>query len=212
MKTIRNIIIALVLSTVLLIVGCNWYISSYASSYVYNDIKAIPINSVGLILGTSKKLSDGRKNLYFHNRIQAAVDLYTAKKIAHILVSGDNGSMYYNEPMDMKKALLALGIPDSIIYLDYAGFSTFDSMIRSKKVFGQQNITVISQQFHNERAVFIARERGITAIAYNARDVAAYNGFRTRLRELLARVKVFLDLYILNQQPKYLGPAISIPS
>lgn len=192
--------------------GCNWYISSYADSYLYNDISSIPSNSVGILLGTSKKLSDGRKNLYFHNRMQAAVDLYTAGKISHILVSGDNGSMYYNEPLDMKKALLALGIPDSSIYLDYAGFSTFDSMIRSKKVFGQHHITVISQQFHNERAIFIARECGIDAIGYNARDVSAYNGFRTRARELLARVKVFLDLYILDQQPKYLGTAIPIPS
>jgi len=171
----------------------------------------VPRNRVGLLLGTSKWLSDGNRNMYFYNRMKAAADLYHSGRVQYLLVSGDNETIYYNEPREMKKELMRLLVPDTAIVLDHAGFSTFDSIIRSKKIFGQTSITVISQQFHNERAVFIARENGIVAVGYNAQDVDAYNGFKTRVRELLARVKVFLDLYIIHQQPRHLGKQIPIP-
>lgn len=211
MKLAFQIIGILFASVAILIVFCNQYTAWYARNYLYDTTSSIPANKVGVILGTSKKLGDGRRNMYFYNRIDAAVELYKAGKIQYILVSGDNATRYYNEPKDMKNALLNRNVPDSAIYMDRAGFSTFDSMIRSRKVFGQDRITIISQKFHNERAVFIAREKGIDAVGYNAEDVDAYNGFKTRVRELLARVKVFLDLYILNQSPKKLGPGINIP-
>lgn len=210
-KRLVVVVSTLLFALVAVILGCTWYIDMYADEYLYDSVEAVPVNKVGLLLGTSKKLADGRKNMYFHNRMQAAAELYHAGRIRYIIVSGDNGSIYYNEPRDMRRALLQLNIPDSAIVLDHAGFSTFDSIIRSKKIFGQRSITVISQRFHNERAVFIARERGVEAVGYNADDVDAYNGFGTRVRELFARVKVFLDLYILDQQPRYLGNEITIP-
>lgn len=211
MKLAFQIITILFAAIAVLIVFCNQYTAWYARTYLYDTTDSIPANKVGVILGTSKNLGDGRKNMYFYNRIDAAVELFRAGKIQYILVSGDNASRYYNEPKDMKNALLKRNVPDSAIYMDRAGFSTFDSMIRSRKVFGQERITIISQKFHNERAVFIAREKGIDAVGYNAEDVDAYNGFKTRVRELLARVKVFLDLYILKQKPEVLGPGINIP-
>ena len=109
----------------------------------------------------------------------------------------------------MKKELISAGVPDSVIFLDYAGFRTFDSMIRAKEVFGQTKFIVVSQQFHNERAIFIARKYGIEAYGYNAEDVDAYSGIKTKIRELFARVKVFIDVYT-NKHPKFLGEKIII--
>ncbi len=182
----------------------------YTTNWVFDDIKRVPHNRVALILGTSRRLSDGATNPYFKYRIKAAVELYKAKKVDYLLVSGDNARAYYNEPMDMKKALVKDGIPENIIFLDYAGFRTLDSVIRAKKVFGQASFTIVSQPFHNKRAIFIARHRGIHAVAYNAQDVSASAGFKTQMRELLARVNVMLDIYILNTQPKFLGKAVDI--
>jgi SanA protein len=149
-------------------------------------------------------------NQYFYNRIKAAVELYESGKIDRIIISGDNSTKYYNEPQDMKEALMEHGIPENRIYQDYAGFRTLDSVIRCKEIFGQNQITIISQKFHNARAVFIARHHQIEAIGYNAKDVNKAAGFKTNVREILARVKLFIDLYVLDQQPKFLGEKIEI--
>jgi SanA protein len=127
-----------------------------------------------------------------------------------VIISGDNSKSTYDEPTDMKNELVKRGIPESVIFLDYAGFRTFDSVIRAQKVFSQTEFTVISQQFHNERAIVIARHYGIKAIGYNAKDVTAYNGFKTKVREKFARVKLFLD-FIIGNEPKFLGKKIEIP-
>ncbi len=154
-------------------------------------------------------MSDGSKNYFFYNRTKAASTLFKSGKIQFVIISGDNSLSYYNEPADMKKELINAGVPDSVIFLDYAGFRTFDSMIRAKEVFGQTKFIVVSQQFHNERAIFIARKYGIEAYGYNAEDVNAYSGFKTKIRELFARVKVFIDVYT-NKQPKFLGEKVII--
>ena len=161
------------------------------------------------MLGTSPKLKNGNNNLYFDYRILAAVELYKAGKIKYILISGDNRREDYNEPEEMKKALMQKGIPEKFIYLDYAGFRTLDSVIRAKEVFGQNQLTIISQRFHNERAIYLAERNGINAIGYNAKDVNAYAGLKTNIRELLARVKMFIDLAI-DKQPHFLGGKIII--
>ena len=122
----------------------------------------------------------------------------------------DNRRHNYNEPQAMKDSLVNRGIPKESLVLDFAGLRTLDSMVRSKEVFGQDSVTVISQQFHNERAIYLARHYGIHAIGYNAKDVSAYEGLKTRMRELLARVKVFVDFFI-NKQPRHLGEKIEIP-
>lgn len=143
----------LLLGTILL---CNRIIIHNTESCLYDQVETIPENRVGLLLGTSPKLRGGRPNLYFNYRITAAVELFQAGKISRILVSGDNRRMNYNEPVEMRKALIAHGIPDSVIVMDFAGIRTLDSVIRAKKVFGQDRFTIISQRFHNERALYIA--------------------------------------------------------
>ncbi len=175
----------------------------------YTNVKAIPSNKVGLVLGTSKLLQNGRVNLYFTYRINATANLYRNGKIKYILVSGDNGNSQYDEPTDFKNALIEKGVPAHKIYLDYAGFRTLDSVVRAKEVFGQNQYTIISQKFHNERAIYIAKSRGMDVIGFNAKDVSAKFGLKVRLREYLARVKVFGD-HLFNVQPKFLGKQIVI--
>lgn len=194
----------------LVIIYCNWQIESSTQDQVFSNIRDLPKNKVGLLLGTSKWLTTGKPNMYFKYRIEAAVELYRAGKIKYIVVSGDNRTIYYNEPRDMKRELIKYGIPEESIYLDYAGFRTLDSVIRCNKIFGQDCFTIISQEFHNRRAIYIAEQNGIKTIGYNAKDVNLYNDFKTKLREKLARVKVFIDLNILMKQPKFLGEKVEI--
>lgn len=177
---------------------------------MYDSLLAIPYNKVGLLLGTSKLLANGQNNKYFDNRIKATVALYKAAKIKYIVISGDNSTYHYNEPEDMKQALLQAGIPENAIYLDYAGFRTLDSVVRCKEIFGQHTITIVSQPFHNARAIFIARQNQMEAVGYNATDVNKYMGIKTRIREVAARVKLYIDLYLINKQPKFMGEKIEI--
>ncbi len=190
---------------------CNTIIVQNAKGKLYDDINKIPTNKVGILLGTSKFLKTGYQNPYFKNRIDAAVALLHAKKINYIVLSGDNGTKYYDEPTMMRADLIKAGIDSTKIFLDYAGFRTFDSMVRLKEIFGQDSVTIISQQFHNERALYIAKKEGITAVAFNAKDIFWNNQNTITIREKLARVKVFID-YILHKKPKYLGKKIIIPT
>lgn len=191
------------------IFGADRLVEKSASDKVFNSTKEIPHNKVGLFLGTGKVLSNGRINLYYKYRIDAAVKLFKAGKIDFILVSGDNSTKDYDEPSTIKEDLIKKGIPSSKIYLDYAGFRTLDSVVRCKEIFGQNSITIISQQFHNERAIYIAKRKDIEAVGFNAKDVNVHYGFKTRLRERFARVKMVLDL-IFGKKPKFLGEKIEI--
>lgn len=203
-------------SILLLIIGLAlvWlnhsYIMHSTAPFIYNDVNELPKNRVGLVLGTSKTLPNGRTNIYYRYRLEAAVKLYKANKIDYILVSGDNSRKEYNEAEDMQSDLMAAGIPKSRIYLDYAGFRTLDSVVRAKEIFGQTKFTCISQAFHNERAVFIAQNKALDVVAFNAKDVSMRYGFKVQLREYLARVKMLLDLFVINKQPKFLGDKIEI--
>ena len=161
------------------------------------------------MLGTAQKLKDGQPNPYYTFRIRAVVQLYKAGKIDYVLVSGDNATIYYNEPMTFKKDLVKAGVPENKIFLDYAGFRTLDSMVRAKEIFGLESVTVISQKFHNERAIYLAERKGLSAIGFNAKDVSGSDGLNVRIREYFARVKVFIDL-LFNTQPKFYGNRIEI--
>jgi len=192
------------------IVLSNYWIVSSTKSQIYSDITNTPTRKVGLVLGASKKTTRGTNNLYFSYRIQAAYQLFMAHKVQYLLLSGDNHTKGYDEPSDMREALIALGVPDSCIVLDYAGFRTLDSVVRCNEVFGEDSITIISQEFHNQRALFIANKNNIQAIAFNAQEVNKNYSFKTRLREYFARVKCVLDIYVLYTSPKFLGEKIKI--
>jgi len=208
-KKYRYVLLTIIGTPLMMVLLSNLIIELSAGEKTYSDINIIPKNKVGLVLGTSKKLSSGHSNPYYANRINATIALYKAAKIDFVLVSGDNGSKYYNEPTTFKKDLVAGGIPEEKIFLDYAGFRTLDSMVRAKVIFGLDSVTVISQKFHNKRAIFIAERKGLEAIGYNARDVRGREGQKVKIREYLARVKVFVDL-LLNIQPKFFGEKVEI--
>ena len=210
MKRILKFILFGIVFLLITIFICNKIVVDNAKERVFNSVKNIPANKVGLVLGTVKYLRNGRVNLYYKFRLEAAIKLYNSKKIKYIVVSGDNGSKKYDEPTAFKEDLVKVGIPEDRIYLDYAGFRTLDSMVRIKEIFGQDSITVISQQFHNERALFLADTYNIKAIGYNAKSISGKYALKVNLREYLARVKLFIDI-LFNTQPKYLGEPIKIP-
>lgn len=211
-KKLKKIIWYLII-IVILVIAVVWLadyrIEITTNKSVYYDLYKMPHNKVGLLLGTSKYLGSGQPNQYFKNRIKATVELFNARKIDYIVISGDNSKKYYNEPFDMKNELIKCGIPDSLIYLDYAGFRTYDSVIRLNKIFGQSQFTIISQEFQNKRAIYISNYLNFKAVGYNAEDIDKYYGFKTQVREKFARVKVFIDLLV-DKEPKFLGPKIEI--
>lgn len=200
----------LLLLTFSVIWYCDRQVTLAAENKTFNDAGVTPHNHVGLLLGTGKYLKGGAINPYYAYRIEAATQLLKNKKIDYLVISGDNSRKDYNEPEMMRADLMAAGIDSAHIFLDYAGFRTFDSMIRLREIFSRDTVTIISQQFHNERALYIARREGMSAIGFNAKDVSRKAGLKTQLREKLARVKVYAD-YIFNTQPKYLGPRVNIP-
>lgn len=178
---------------------------------IYENIDLIPHNKVALLLGTNPLNRQGRPNPYFTNRIDIAAKLYHAGKADYIIASGDNHTKEYDEPTAMRDSLIAHGVPDSRIILDYAGFRTLDSVVRAKEVFGCDSLTIISQRDHCERALYLAEANGINAVAITA---ATQAGRRVRarlaMRELLARDKMILDLWF-GKRPHFLGESITIP-
>jgi SanA protein len=190
-----------------------WFaIVASARGRTYSDAAAIPARRVGLVLGCSRYLPGGLRNSFFDNRIQAAARLYRAGKVQYFVVSGDNRVRGYDEPRDMKDSLVLAGVPAARIYCDYAGLRTLDSVVRVREIFGQTSVTVISQEFHNQRAIFIARRRGLDAIGFNAPEVDAYNSFRTKCREVVARANTLLDIFVFRRAPKFLGRKVKIPA
>lgn len=209
-KRVAVFIAAIFLALIAVIIFANWKIPKDTEAYLFDSVDSIPANQVTLVLGAAKNLRSGRPNPYFTNRIKAAKELYDAGKVKAFVVSGDNGRDSYNEPEDMRMALIEQGVPDSIIYLDYAGFRTLDSVVRMDKIFGQDSFVIVSQKFHNERAIFLAQTNDLVAYGYNAKDVGLSKvTYRTIIREKFARVKVFVDL-LLNKQPKFLGEPVII--
>lgn len=208
-KKYRIFLLSLLLAPLALIVLSTLVIEISSGGKTFEDTRAIPKNKVGLLLGTASRLVEGGNNPFYTHRIDAALALFEAGKIDFILVSGDNGTIYYNEPGTIKKDLIARGVPEERIYLDHAGFRTLDSVVRAKIIFGLDSVTIISQEFHNERAIFLAGRKGLKAIGFNARDIGGTHGLKVHFREYFARVKVFLDL-LLNTQPRFYGQKIEI--
>nr|WP_109677144.1 ElyC/SanA/YdcF family protein [Dyadobacter jejuensis] len=180
---------------------CNFWVVHKTRDQSFFSIENLPSNDYALVLGTSKFTENGKDNLFFKFRMEATARLFNEGKIKYIILSGNNDSEYYNEPLDMKTALLNLGIPENVMILDYSGYRTFDSVMRCREVFHQESFTVISQNFHNARALYIAQEEGMNAIAFAAQDVPGGYSWRTLLREYFARPKAVLDVHLLNPTP-----------
>ncbi len=191
---------------VLAVVGADIACRSAASGKIYRTTESVPGNAVALVLGTSKKTARGNPNLHFTQRIEAAAALFKSGKVRHLIVSGDNSVATYDEPTDMRDALVIVGVPTNAITCDYAGFRTLDSVVRAKTVFGLTNFTIVTEEFHCPRAVWIAQRHDLNVVAFAAPDLSARWSARVKMREALARTLCALDLYVLNRQPKFSGP------
>ncbi|PJJ64819.1 SanA protein [Chryseobacterium geocarposphaerae] len=192
-KTIFKFFLLLIVAGIIFITWANYSIKKNSSAFVSYSIADVPQTKTALLLGTGKTLSNGMPNAYFYNRIKAAVDLYKSGKIRYTIVSGDNSRKDYNEPEDMQTELIKNGVPQNRIFLDHAGFRTLDSVVRAKEIFSQTKLVIISQKFHNERAVFLAKQNGMDAFGYNAADVNKYTGLKTNVREYFAKAKAYWD-------------------
>jgi SanA protein len=204
-KRLFTILVVVVCVAIGVFASCAYMVDGAGRGRVYDRIDEIPPREVGLVLGTSKRRPDGGPNPFFLNRIDAAVKLYRAGKVKHLLVSGDNHLNGYNEPVDMRNALVAQGVPAGVITLDYAGLRTLDSIVRADKIFRLRRFTIISQRDHDDRAMLIAKHYGLDTIAYAADDVDFHYAPRAHIHVWLAEVKVVLDLYVLHTKPMYLG-------
>ncbi|HCM76685.1 MAG TPA: SanA protein [Cytophagales bacterium] len=203
-KVLRQLFYLLVIVLFFVLVANVWIVSS-TSSKVFSSYDSLTNHRVALVLGTSHLLTTGAPNPFFNNRMETAAALFKNGKIRHFIVSGDNRTRYYNEPLEMKKALVKLGVPSSAITLDYAGLRTLDSVVRSKEIFGQEEITIVTQTFHSYRALFISDYYGIDAVAYVTTGSDSDEMEKVHWREYLARAKAILDLYILKTEPRHLG-------
>lgn len=181
------------------VISINMTMTQQTSAFIYTDLRKLPSKKTALLLGTAKSIAKDKKNYFYIYRIRAAAALFKAGKVKTILVSGDNGAKYYNETAAMQKDLIDAGVPAKHIVVDNAGFRTFDSITRAKEVFKTEDYIIVSQKFHLERALFIARKKKQKAIGFAAKDIEGTKAaYKMRLREYLARTKAFLDIYLLN--------------
>jgi SanA protein len=209
-KRVALSLLLMILGSIAAIIVAHFYVQRVSTGKVYGDLASVPQARVGVVLGCAKTLRSGGGNMFFLFRVQAAAELFHAGKVEYLLVSGSNPTLDYDEATDMMTALIRLGVPAERIYRDYAGFRTFDSVVRAKKVFGLSKFIIISQEFHVKRAICIAARIGLDCHAYTAADVGLPHSFKTLVREKLARVKLLLDLYLLPTKPKFLGEPITI--
>ncbi len=209
-KRILLSLFGLLLLGVIVALGLDQWISFKTAPYIYDNAAQLPKRQVGVVLGTSKYYRGGEPNQYYMYRIQGALNAYNSGKISYLLLSGDNALQSYNEPRTMRRDLIKGGVRPADIVLDYAGFRTLDSIVRTKKVFDTNDFIIITQRFHCERALFIALQQGIQAQCFAV--PSPKNILSIRLREVGARLAAVADLYLFNSEPRFLGPLIPIPS
>ena len=193
---------------ILFFLGVNFSIKNKSQNYIYKTVNEVPRVQTALILG-ARVWNNGEMSDIFRDRVKVGIELYKSGKVKKILVSGDHGRKEYDEVNAAKKYILEKGIPGEDIFLDHAGFDTYDSMYRARDVFESESIIIVTQDFHLPRAVYIANKLGHKAHGVSS-DLQVYLGAdRMELREYLARVKAWLDI-LFKSKPKYLGKIISL--
>jgi SanA protein len=190
----------------LVVMAANTWVVSVTRDFIVDDMTRLGVYDVGVVLGTSPYTRYGNQNLLFTHRMMTAAELYRAGRVRHLLISGANPDRTYNEPRKMYQALRRLGVPDTALTMDFAGFRTLDSIVRAQQVFGLDRFVVISQRYHAYRALFIARYNGVDALAYIRPQEDRRQPLRAEAREYLARFKAVVDLFLLSTRPRFLGP------
>jgi SanA protein len=200
-----TVLSVLVLAAAVLL--ANLFVIADTNSSIYESATAVPVAPVALVLGASVA-SNGVLSPVMKERADAALLLYNTHKVSKILVSGDDGTPFYDEVYPVGKYLLGAGVPQSDIFLDYAGFDTYSSMYRAKAVFDVSSMIVVSQRFHLPRALFIAHSLGITATGFDASQPGELY-LSNSLREIPAVIKALFDVAI-ARVPKYLGQTFPV--
>lgn len=177
------------------VVGCNVWVVASTKGRVHDSTATIERRDIGVVLGTSKKTGPDTPNRHFENRMAAAAALYREGKVSRLLVSGYRDSDYYDETRDMIAKLEGLGVPGEALLADERGVRTLDSIVRVKEIFGFDRVVIVSDDFHVNRALFIADRCGLEAIALRSETVDYDDSRKVRMREYFARVKAVLDLY-----------------
>ncbi len=204
-RSVRALLLALTLFLVAL-AGANWWLLTLTEPLVHQQLETVPVMPVAIVFGTSRYLSGGGLNPYYRNRIDAAARLYRTGRVRHILLSGDNAHRSYNEPRRMYQDLVRAGVPASALTLDFAGFSTLDTLMRAQAVFGLDRAILVTQGWHLPRALYIARVIGLEAEGYAAASTGDWpSGLKLRGREALARLATLGDLYLWRREPRFLG-------
>ena len=193
-------------AVLLVLLAANAWVVTATRNLIIDDMARLGVHDVGVVLGTSPYTRYGNQNLLFTHRMMAAAELYAAGRVRHLLVSGANPDKTYNEPRKMYQALRRLGVPDAALTLDFAGFRTLDSIVRARRIFGLESFVVISQRYHDYRALFIAHYNGVRAVAYTRPQEDRRQPLRAEAREYLARFKAVVDLFLLSKRPRFLGP------
>lgn len=203
MKRRRQILyssIAILTILVIIVALCNISVDRNAEGRTFSNINDVPTMQTALLLGTNPKTRDGKRPSSFYlARINATAELYKHGKFRQLIISGDKREGY-DEPQTMRHDLIERGVPDSIIMMDGQGYRTLLSLKNSKQYFGIHDMIIISQKWHNERSIFLADKMNIKAVGYNADDVSHPRAIWTHIRELLARVKLFIDLYVTHRE------------
>lgn len=185
----------------------NVYVKSTTKKQIYNSLKRFPKNDVGIIFGAG--INGDKPSKYLKDRLDAGILLYKAKRINKILLSGDNGSQEYDELTVMKNYCFSHGVDTTNIFIDYAGFDTYSTMYRAKHIFKIKRATLISQEYHLNRAVYIGRKFGIKSVGYSA-NKGEYLGYNyVCFREYISIFKSFFDV-LRNREPRFLGNSIDI--
>jgi len=208
-RLLKGLLTILAVGLLLLTVGIvviNLWILDKTQARIEHEVPLCTVQPVGLVFGTAQWLRKGGPNPYYQARMETAAELLRLGRVQHLLLSGDNRTRYYNEPISMWRSLRYRNVDDSHMTLDYAGFSTFDSVVRAKEIFGAERLMLISQDWHLSRALFIADALGIEATGCAVPDDGAKGEWRLRLREWLARAATFGDLYLWGREPYFLGP------
>lgn len=203
MKRRRQILyfsIAILAILAIIVALCNISVDRNAEGRTFSNINDVPTMQTALLLGTNPKTRDGKRPSSFYlARINATAELYKHGKFRQLIISGDRREGY-DEPQTMRHDLIERGVPDSIIMMDGQGYRTLLSLRNSKQYFGIHDMIIISQKWHNERSIFLADKMNIKAVGYNADDVRHPRAIWTHIRELLARVKLFIDLYVTHRE------------
>lgn len=197
----------LVFTGILTFAGINFYVKSSSNPYCFRNVESLPEVPVAIVFGAG--IRNNAPSKYLKDRLDAGIRAYKAGKARKLLLSGDNGSKSYDELAVMKTYCADHGVDTLNIFVDYAGFDTYSTLYRAKYIFGVQEAVLVTQNYHLDRAVFIARHLDIDAVGYAA-DRGGYSNLRkNKIRELFATVKSFVDV-LYGRKPKFLGKKVNL--